>query len=232
MPRLAPAGIAMALAAASAAEAGWRAAAYLGGAVNHESLLRVEQPARATQLELRGIRYEGRSFEPPVYYGYRLGYFFGRFGLEAEFIHQKIYARAERPVQVQGIFRGEPVAGRLPMQRFVEQFSISHGLNMLLLNLAWERRLDRRSFLNVRFGAGPTLPHPESSIQGEGRQHYQLGRAAIQAAAGLEFRLWRGLHALGEYKFTRTRQKVDIVAGHAETPVRSHHGVFGLGLRF
>ncbi len=214
------------------AQAGWRAAAYLGGAVNHEARLRLEQPARATRLDLRGVRYEGRSFQPPVYYGYRLGYFFGRFGLEAEFVHQKIYAQAERTVEARGTFRGEPVAGRWPMERFVEQFSISHGLNMLLANAVWEQRLGRRSFLLLRLGVGPTVPHPESSIQGEARQDYQLGRAAIQAAAGLEFRLWRGLHAMSEYKFTRTRQRVEIVAGQAETIVRSHHAVFGVGLRF
>lgn len=232
MRRRAVACLAMALLTASAAQAGWRAAAYLGGAVNHESWLRIEQPARATQLELRDVSYEGRSFEPPVYYGYRLGYFFGRFGLEAEFIHQKIYARGERLVEARGTLGGRSVTGRLPVQNLVEQFSISHGLNMLLANAVWEQPLGGRTFLQLRFGAGPTIPHPESLIQGEGRQQYQLGRAALQAAAGFEYRLWRGLHALSEYKFTRTRQRVDIVAGHAETLVRSHHGVFGLGLRF
>lgn len=232
MPRRGLACAVLALAFASASQAGWRVAAYLGGAANHQSWLRVEQPERATRLELRGVSYEGRSFEPPVYYGYRLGYFFSRFGLEAEFIHQKIYARAERVVQAQGTFRGQSVTGSVPMESLVEQFSISHGLNMLLANLAWERRLGARSFLQLRLGAGPTVPHPESLIQGEGRQHYQLGRAAMQAAAGLELRLWRGLHALGEYKFTRTRQEVDVAAGRAETLVRSHHGVFGLGYRF
>ncbi|MCS7315212.1 MAG: outer membrane beta-barrel protein [Bryobacterales bacterium] len=222
----------LALACGAAAQAGWRAAAYLGGAVNHGSWLRVEQPARGTRFELRGVSYEGRSLEPPVYYGYRLGYFFGRFGVEAEFVHQKIYARAERVVEAQGTLHGAPVAGRLPMQQIVEQFSISHGLNLLLANVVWERPMGARSFLQLRFGAGPTIPHAESLLQGEGRQGYQLGRPAAQAAAGLEIRLWRALHLLGEYKFTHTRQRVKIAAGHAETLVRSHHGVFGVGLRF
>ena len=223
---------ALAVAQASPSLAGWRTAAYLGSAASHKSRLRIEQPARGTSLELRGVSWEGRSFEPSLYYGYRLGYFFGPVGLEAEFIHQKIYARPDRLVQAQGTLHGRPVEGRVPMYTLVEQFSISHGLNMLLANLAWERRLAERTFLQLRLGAGPTIPHPESSIRGESRQGYELGRPAIQGAAALEFRLWRGLHALGEYKFTRSRQRVEVVAGRAETLVRSHHAVFGLGLRF
>jgi len=223
---------ALLLASATPGLAGWRFAAYLGGAANHNSKLKIEQPARATSLELRGVSWQGRSLEPPVYYGYRLGYFFGSFGVEAEFIHQKIYARPDRLVEAQGTLHGQSVQGRLPLNALIEQFSVSHGLNMLLANLAWERRLAERTFLQLRFGSGPTIPHPESTIRGESRQGYELGRAAVQAAAGVEFRLWRGLHALGEYKFTRTRQKVTVVAGGAETLVRSHHGVFGLGWRF
>ena len=224
--------LALLLASGTPGLAGWRLAAYLGGAASHNSRLAIEQPPRASSLELRGVSWQGRSFEPPLYYGYRLGYFFGPFGLEAEFIHQKIYARPDRVVEARGTLHGQPIEGRLPFNAVIEQFSISHGLNMLLANVAWERRLTERTLLQLRFGAGPTIPHPESSIRGESRQGYELGRPAIQGAAALEFRLWRGLHALGEYKFTRTRQGVSVVAGRAETLVRSHHGVFGIGLRF
>lgn len=223
---------AAALATATPGLAGWRAGAYLGAAANHTSYVRIEQPARATAVDFRGVEYKGESFRPPVYYGYRLGYFFQRFGIEAEFIHQKIYARTGRTVEVSGQWRGAEVKGRWPMEKFVEQFSISHGLNMLLANIVLEKRAGARTSVVLRLGAGPTIPHPESSIQGEGRQQYELGRPAVQAAGGLEFHLWRGLYWLTEYKFTRTRQKVDIAAGTAETLVRSHHGVFGLGVRF
>ncbi|MGC8792635.1 MAG: hypothetical protein ACP5U2_04510 [Bryobacteraceae bacterium] len=225
-------GIMLALCEALPALAGWRAVVYLGGAASRQSDLFIRQPERATELELRGVNWKGESFTPPLYYGCRLGYFFGPFGLEAEFVHQKIYARSGRLVEARGALRGAPVQERVPMETLVRQFSISHGLNLLVANLVWERKLSPRTFLQLRLGAGPTIPHPESEIQGEGFQHYQLGRPALQAAAGFEYRLWRGLHALTEYKFTRTRQKVDVAAGYAETLVRSHHGVFGLGFRF
>lgn len=59
-----------------------------------------------------------------------------------------------------------------------------------------------------------------------------MGRLAWQVAGGVEFRLWRGLYALGEYKFTRTRQRGEIFSGRAQSLLRTHHGVFGLAYHF
>lgn len=89
-----------------------------------------------------------------------------------------------------------------------------------------------RLILAARTGAGPTIPHTESSVEGRPLQQYEIGRLAWQAAGGAEFRPWRGLYALGEYKFTRTRQRGEIFSGGAESPLRTHHGVFGLGYHF
>lgn len=222
----------VALAATVQAHGQWRAAAYLGGAATAPTRVVIEQPALGTRLSVHDVRYRGESFTPPLYYGFRLGRFFGRLGVEAEFIHQKIYARTERVVRFEGQARGIPVDDSTAMHTLIPQFSISHGLNFLLFNAVLEQRLGRRTRVAARFGAGPTVPHAESNIMGEARQGYQLGRAGIQGAASLEFRLWRGLHWLGEYKFTRSEQRVKIVAGHAETLVRSHHGVFGLSAHF
>jgi len=118
------------------------------------------------------------------------------------------------------------------MNTLVPQFSISHGLNYLLANAVLEQPVGPRTRFCARLGAGATLPHPESNVMGDSRQGYQLGKPALQAAAGFTFRLWRGLNWLTEYKFTRTRQRVKIVAGEAETLVLSHHVVFGLGVSF
>jgi hypothetical protein len=51
-------------------------------------------------------------------------------------------------------------------------------------------------------------------------------------AGGVELKLWRGLYALGEYKFTRTRQEGKIASGSAESLLRTQHGVFGLSYHF
>ena len=49
---------------------------------------------------------------------------------------------------------------------------------------------------------------------------------------GVELRLVRGLQALAEYKFTRTRQTVGVPSGEAHTLLRAHQVAFGLGYRF
>jgi opacity protein-like surface antigen len=226
------------LAAATASapvRADWLAAAYLGAARTHPGSLNIEQPSLSTRLRLHPVHYEGRSFHSPVYYGARLGYRFRHgLGAEAEFIHLKVYALAHRTVAVSGQWRGEAVDARLPMDRFVQRFSISHGLNLLLANLAFSRPLPGPAGLRLalRVGAGPAIPHAESTIGGVSQEGYELGRLALHAAGGAELRLWKRLFWITEYKYTRTRQRVAVPAGRAEALFRTHHLVFGLGLAF
>ncbi|HXF06130.1 MAG TPA: hypothetical protein VNM72_12065 [Blastocatellia bacterium] len=220
----------------------WVIAAYLGGARTAASTLKISQPARDTELAFDAVRFDGRSFDPPLYYGVRGSYFIrglSFLGIEAEFIHLKVYSDPTQPVRVTGRHRGVPLERELPLGQIVQEYSISHGANLLLFNLAarWRMRPnpeDSRSrfVLATRFGLGPTIPHTESTIEGEQQQQYEWGRAAWQWSAGLEFHLWQGLYALGEYKFTRTRQRGQIVGGFAESLLRTHHGVFGLTYHF
>lgn len=115
----------------------------------------------------------------------------------------------------------------------------SHGVNLLLFNVAARHGMRRnaeapggRLIITGRFGAGPTLPHTESSVEGQRQEQYEVGRLGWQAAGGAEFNLWRGLYILGEYKFTRTRQRGKVSSGTAESVLRTHHGVFGLSYHF
>jgi hypothetical protein len=195
-----------------------------------------------TNIEFDGVRYDGQSFDPPLYYGYRVGYFIPRIsllGVEAEFIHLKVFSDPQQRVQATGTHRGEFINHELPLGEIVQGYSISHGVNLLLFNLVGRYRVRRDSnhpagrFIFVgRFGIGPTIPHTESSIDGQQQQQYEVGRVAWQLAGGAEIHLWRGLYALGEYKFTRTRQRGKIFAGEAESLLRSHHGIFGLSYHF
>ncbi|HEV2763724.1 MAG TPA: hypothetical protein VGV38_12155 [Pyrinomonadaceae bacterium] len=221
---------------------GWVVAAYVGGARTGSSPLRISQPSLGNELTFEDVRFESRSFDPPLYYGLRGGYFLPRLpflGVEAEFIHLKVYSDPTQRVRVSGLRGGAPVNGELPLGAIVEQYSISHGVNLLLFNVAARRgfRHDAdsprgRLLLTARAGAGPTIPHTESSVEGRRQEQYEVGRAAWQAAGGAELRLWRGLHALGEYKFTRTRQRGEIFSGRAESLLRTHQGVFGLSYHF
>ena len=221
---------------------GWVVAAFLGGASTASSALRIAQPSRGTELTFRDVRFDGRSLDPPLYYGFRGGYFrAGRtsLGVEAEFIHLKVFSDPRQQVRAGGTLRGAPLDGALPLGQIVQQYSISHGANLLLFNVAARHALARdrdgargRLLLTGRAGIGPTIPHTESAVEGQRREQYEFGRAAWQLGGGLEVRLRGGLHALGEYKFTRTRQRGKIFAGEAESLLRTHHGVFGLSYHF
>ena len=230
------------LALAPGARAEWTLAAYLGGIHTADTYLAIDQPSRGNQLTFEGVRYRGESFIGPIYYGVRSGYFlpFASFlGVEVEFIHLKVFADTDRQVFVRGIQGGVPISQQVPMKEIIQGFSISHGVNYLLINAVVRRRLGRaathprgRLILVGRAGAGPSIPHPESTIEGASLQHYEGGAAALHLAGGMEIHLWRGLYALGEYKFTRSRQSVGVVDGTAQTLLRTHHGVFGLAYHF
>jgi hypothetical protein len=93
---------------------GLTVAAFTGGAHTLDSPLTISQPGLGTQLVFRDVRFDGRSFEPPLYYGFRGGYFLRRrlsVGVEAEFIHLKIYSDPTGRVRATGTRRGARHAG-------------------------------------------------------------------------------------------------------------------------
>ena len=214
----------------------WILAAYIGSAHTLSAALRVTQPATGTVLTLSDVDYEGRSFTPPLYYGYRLSVFprAEAFGVEAEFIHLKAYARTERGTRIVGTHNRQAVDRRGHVSDVVQRLSISHGLNLILVNAAVRRTLARQPNgaralqLSARIGAGPTVSHPESIVAGESHAGYALGGAAMHAAAGLEYRFSRRFAVMAEYKFTRTKQRLTIARGAAESAFASHHAVAGL----
>jgi hypothetical protein len=216
--------------------------AYLGGTRTTSSSLTISQPALGTRITFADVHFDGQSFDFPLYYGGRGSYFLPRLpfiGIEGEFIHLKVFADTRRRVQATGTFGRAIINRELPLDQFVQRYSISHGVNLLLFNVAGRYGVQRspdhpagRFILTGRFGIGPTFPHTETVIAGQKQEQYEVGRAAWQLAGGVEVHLWRGLYALGEYKFTRTRQRGKIFAGEAESLLRTHHGVFGLSYHF
>jgi hypothetical protein len=215
----------------------WGVAGYLGGTRIAPSALSIHQPAAGTDLVVRPVAYGSRSFESPLYYGVRVTYAIPRtaFGVEVEFVHAKVHADTERLASVVGRRNDLPVDVVEPIARSVQAFSISHGLNLLLVNLVARVPLGSPRgplAIVVRAGAGPTIPHAESTIGEARREQYELGSMAVGAGGGIELRLGRGLSALAEYRFTRTRQTVTIAAGEAGALLQMHHGIFGAAYRF
>jgi hypothetical protein len=211
------------LAAPATARADWVAAAFLGHHWIHASTVVVNLPERQAPLEIDNVTYRAESFTSPQYYGYRITWIpVSRhwLGVEAEFIHAKVFAK-------------------LPSSAVVQRLAMSHGLNFILANVAVRRDLGSpdvtgttRIVAVLRAGVGPTLPHAESTVGGVTREQYEGGGLGLQAGGGVEMRMWRGLGALGEYKFTWATPRIGVAGGEATVPVRSHHLVGGVALRF
>ncbi len=227
------------LAAAAPARAERAIGGYLGAARTQAAPLSIVQPPTATDVTLARVRYRGESFTPPLYYGVRLTWFArpsSWIGLETEFIHLKAFADTAQRSHVSGRLHGTAIDGSRPVGAIVGRLSVSHGLNLLLFNAVARHALGSherdRLVLLARLGIGPTIPHAESTVDGVSRQGYAWGAPALQAAAGVEVLTTRGLAVLAEYKFTRTRQSLDIDRGEARGVFASHHGIAGLAWHF
>lgn len=215
---------------------------YVGAAKTLNSSLAIRQPDLGNDLTFADLKFRTRAFESPLYYGLRGSYFIPQLpflGFEAEFIHLKVYSDPQQRVRVTGMRRGSPISREIPLGEIVQQYSISHGANFLLFNVAARKGFRRtnassqgRLIFTGRAGFGPTIPHTESRIDNQFQEQYEIGRLGWQAAGGAELKLWKGIYALGEYKFTRTNQCGKIFSGAAETVLETHHGVFGLSYHF
>jgi hypothetical protein len=219
---------------AAPCHAEWVVAVYGGGARTSPSDLRIQQPSEGTDIVFPSVRFDGKSLESPVYYGYRVARSLPgsrRWYVEAEFIHAKVYARGAAAAGA-GSLQGEHVAG-VPFPTVVQGFAMSHGLNFILFNVVLRQRvLGERLTLSARGGAGPTLPHAETEIEGERREQYELAGAAYQASGGVEVRLWRQVGAIAEYKWTGARPRLSVAGGAATLTTRSHHLAVGLAASF
>jgi lipid A oxidase len=223
------------------AAAEWQVSAYVGAAASAAPSLRLVQPGRSTNLEFTGVTWRGESFRSPLYYGYRVGWFRRRdahVGMEIEFTHLKAFANTERVVHARGTLAGTPVDEQQPLSTVVGRLSVSHGLNLLTVGIAYRRAIlggdDPRRGLRVvlRAGGGPTIPHAESRIGSDVQQQYAWGRFVGLLGAGVEWRLGPRWSWLGEYKWSHTAQRLGVSAGTIETTIRSHHAITGVGWRF
>lgn len=241
-PRIAAILAALACGCPSSARADWLVGGFLGHAWTRPSTVVLTLPGQQTFLEIDGVEYRGESFRSPQYYGVRVTWIpdtYHWMGIEGEWIHAKVFAETSRTVHMRGTLRGAPIDASVPLSSLVQRLAMSHGHNFILANFAVRRELGplgpqglRRLVAIVRTGAGPTRPHAESHIDNIPRDQYENGGFGAQVGGGLELSLWRGLGALGEYKFTWANSRIDVAGGEAKIPARSHHLVFGVAYRF
>lgn len=224
------------------ARAEWIVGAFLGHAQTQSSTIVLTLPSQGTLLNVSGVDYRGESFRSPQYYGLRLTWSPDAhqwLGIEAEYIHAKVFAELDGTVHLQGTLRGATVDASAPLSSLVQRLGMSHGLNFILANLSMRRGfgpLDakrvHRAVAVVRAGAGPTRPHAETQIDNVPIDQYEDGGLGAQVGGGVELSLWRGFGALGEYKFTWASPEIEVGSGQAKVPARSHHFAFGLKYGF
>jgi hypothetical protein len=194
------------------ARAEWYVQAYLGASHTFSATLTTDLGDARSRGTYTDVPLDGRSFESPPYYGYRAGRSRGRLGFEAELTHLKVYAR-------------EGALGP-----YVERFSISHGLNLLVGNIVWRQRLAARVRLAVRGGAGVAIPHGESRVRGEDQAQYEISGLALQGAVGPEFLIGRHARAFVEYKFSSAASSVSVPGGTISGRYTSQHLAAGMGV--
>ena len=224
------------LSAAAPARADWVAAAYLGGAATQSNTLTLQQSALDTRAVLANVEYSSQSFDSPIYYGVRLTRYFGRLGVEGELVHLKAYARADRPVAVSGTLAGVPVDASVPLGSAIERFSMSHGLNYVLVNAVARHPAGKgaspRAWIEARAGGGIAIPHGESRIGGMNQEQYEFGGAAFDLGAGAQIRIVRRLYATAEYKLTTSSPSISVASGMISGRFTSHHLTAGLAAHF
>jgi hypothetical protein len=130
------------LATVAPAFADWTLTGFVGAAHTRTSSLTLTRPTEATDVVLSPIRYASESLKLPPYYGYRAAFFprSGWFGIEGELIHVKVVADTTRAVRMHGTWRRARVDETVRLSSVIQDFSITHGVNLLLVNAVVRRR--------------------------------------------------------------------------------------------
>jgi hypothetical protein len=226
----------LSLSVATSAEAQWYFAGYLGANKTASAPVSIDVPTSNISLVFDDVAFAARPFESPQYYGWRLGTLMGparRFGVEIEFIHLKVIGLTGRAYETTGSSGAITLGSGLPMSTIVERYSMTHGLNFLVVNfVARQTVAGRRASFVARAGAGPTIPHTETTVLGSAVDKYEYAGFGLHAAAGLDVRLAGRLSFLAEYKVTRARPEITVAGGTGQTTALTHQVAAGVAFGF
>lgn len=217
---------------------------YTGTSLTRRSDLRVRQPSTNSDATFRGVSWAARPFSQAPYYGYRVTHYFKHaphLGFSLDYTHYKVYARTQRIVPVMGVWQGVPVNESARMDQRVQDFNISHGVNMVTGNALYRwRRRPAANFpagrLQPYVGAGLVLyiPHSESTINRRTTQgRYQTSGFGYQVLGGLQYGLTGRVSAFVEAKTNGGTAQVDTAEqGHAQTSLLTLHTLAGVSIKF
>ena len=170
------------------------------------------------------IEWSGDSFEMPPYWGLRGTYWmsdFGRpnWGVGLDFTHAKAVADLD-----------DPIVGAT-----FDRLEFTNGINSVTLNGLYRAPLNDRFTLYGGAGVGVSVPHVEVRTIAPASEtiEYQATGPVVQALAGADVGIWRGLSAFGEYKASYSWNEADLNGGGSfETDVLVHHFALGLSYSF
>ena len=193
-------------------------AGYVGNPIYYRSNVHVTRPD-GTDLELRGVGWDGDALYFPIDGGVRAVRWGHRFGFMVDFLHNKAIARLGRgahgrklrypvveEVEVSGTLKGEPAPKRILLTDIFERLEFTHGHNMLFFT-GMMRLASPVPWIipYAGIGGGLAIPHTEVRFTGEGRAQrtteYQLAGPAAQLLFGIEFQIGRMSYFV-EYKFS------------------------------
>ena len=165
------------------------------------------------------IGWEGRSFDPPPYYGARATWWARPdLGFGIELTHAKVYA---------------PVAERAALG--FTRMEMTDGHNILTLNVT-KRWKDRFGPVTPYVGAGigVAIPHVDvTSANGFRTYGYQFTGPAMRLTAGAKYDLTDRWALFGEYQFTYSSNSADLVGGGTfNTDIITNAVNFGVSFSF
>lgn len=225
------------------ANAEFSVAFYTGKQLTDNGDLQLKQGN--TSLTFSDVRWEERSFEPPIFYGARISYWFDElpaWGLAVDFSHAKTILAAGDTVAVKGSRNGTPVDGPEPISASIQHFELSHGLNMITFNglhrwfPAGKRDLSPlgRLQFHAGLGAGFSIPHVEADIGGVKTGGYQMAAGPVaNGMLGINYDLYKYLSGILEYKLSYADVQADLNGGGSiDAATINHQFIFGLATNF
>jgi lipid A oxidase len=199
-----------------------------------------------TNLNYKNISWDDKSFESPIFYGARIGYWFNdapNWGVSVDFSHLKNYLVDSETVNVNGIQNGIPLNGNIPINSTnLQSFNMSHGLNTITFNgqYRWfpagqrDQTLLGRMNLYTGLGAGFSVPHVEAIVSGISTYEYQAGAGpVVNGMLGINYDIYRFISGFAEYKLTYAEVEDQLKGGGTiNTETVNHQLIFGLAAHF
>ena len=221
------------------ASAQWSFTFYFGSQHTASTTVSINQPSLNTALDFHDVTFVGKPLTWPPYYGGRVQWLngTGRFGLEAEFLHSKVYSVTAAPIHVTGTLDGNAVDGTISMDTIVQRYNMTHGHCFIFGNVVVRQPLYDRGgahevALVLRGGAGPAFQGVDSVVRFVSVQRTaEWQGAGGQAAAGLNLHLGGILSAEVEYKMTFVRPTISVYAGSGTMTARTQQVTVGATVR-